>query len=140
MTTLEEITRGRELKPINPIVDKFRQMVHNRFAIIGLVILGILVILALTATWIAPYDPYKMDLGSSLQSPSSEHWLGTDKLGRDILSRMIYGSRISLTIGFIVEGIALLLGVTLGSLAGYFGGVFGISSCALWMWSSLSRS
>lgn len=123
MTTLEEITRGRELKPINPIVDKFRQMIRNRFAIIGLVLLGLLGIIAIAAPVIAPYDPIKMDLTNSLQPPSSEHLLGTDKLGRDVLSRMIYGSRISLTVGFIVEGIALLVGVTLGAISGYFGGV-----------------
>ncbi|MCE5209827.1 MAG: ABC transporter permease [Chloroflexi bacterium] len=123
MTTLEELTRGREMKPVNPWVDKLRQMAHNKFALIGLTILVFLALIAIFAPVVAPYDPIKMDLNNSLQPPNSEHLLGTDKLGRDMLSRLIYGSRISLTIGFIVEGIALLLGVTLGAVAGYFGGI-----------------
>jgi len=123
MTTLEEITRGRELKPVNPIVDKFRQIVRNRFAIIGLVLLVILALIAIAAPFVAPYDPIKMDLTNSLQPPSGDHLLGTDKLGRDVFSRLVFGSRISLTVGFIVEGIALLVGVTLGAISGYFGGV-----------------
>ena len=123
MTTLEELTRGREMKPVNPWVDKLRQMIHNKFALIGLTILVFLALIAIFAPVVAPYDPIKMDLNNSLQPPNSVHLLGTDKLGRDMLSRLIYGSRISLTIGFIVEGIALLLGVTLGAVAGYFGGI-----------------
>jgi peptide/nickel transport system permease protein len=123
MTSLEEITRGRELKAVNPFVDRFRQMAQNRFAIIGLVALGLLLITAFAAPLISPYDPYKMDLTGSLQPPNAEHPLGTDKLGRDVLSRVIYGSRISLTVGFIVQGIALLIGVTLGAISGYFGGL-----------------
>ena len=123
MTTLEELARGREMKPVNPWMDKLRQMIHNKFALIGLTILVFLALIAIFAPVVAPYDPIKMDLNNSLQPPNSVHLLGTDKLGRDMLSRLIYGSRISLTIGFIVEGIALLLGVTLGAVAGYFGGI-----------------
>lgn len=123
MTTLEELTKGRELKPVNPMVDKLRQMVHNKFALVGMSILAVLVIVAIFAPFFAPYDPIALNLTNSLQPPSAEHLLGTDKLGRDVFSRLIYGSRISLTVGFIVEGIALLLGVTLGAISGYFGGV-----------------
>ena len=121
--TLEELTKGKELKPINPWVDKFRQILHNRFAVIGLVILTILVLVAVLAPIIAPANPYKMDLTNSLQPPGTQNLLGTDKLGRDVFSRIIYGSRISLTVGFIVQGIALLVGVTLGAISGYFGGL-----------------
>ena len=123
MTTLEELTKGKELKAVNPWVDKFRQMMRNRFAIIGLILLGILIIVAIAAPLVAPYDPIKMDLTNSLQPPNADHLLGTDKLGRDIMSRLIYGSRISLTVGFIVQGIALFIGVTLGAVSGYFGGI-----------------
>jgi peptide/nickel transport system permease protein len=123
MTTLEELSRGRELKPVNPIVDKFRQMAHNKFALVGMTILTLLALIAIFAPVVAPYDPIEMDLTNSLQPPNSEHPLGTDKLGRDVLSRLIYGSRISLTVGFIVVGIALSVGVTLGAIAGYFGGI-----------------
>lgn len=123
MTTLEELTRGRELKPVNPIVDKLRQIIHNKFALIGLTILILLAIVAICAPMIAPYNPDKMDLNNSLQPPSSDHLLGTDKLGRDVLSRLIFGSRISLTVGFIVEGIALVIGITLGAVSGFFGGL-----------------
>ena len=124
MATLEEISLQRELKSVNPWVDKFRQVIKNRFALIGLVILGILIIVAIFAPQIAPHDPYELNLGNSLQPPGTPDYpLGTDKLGRDILSRLIFGSRVSLIVGFIVVGIALTVGVTLGAVSGYFGGL-----------------
>ena len=123
MITLEKINREKESKPINPIMDKFQQIIRNRFAIIGLIVICSLTIIAISAPLVSPYDPNKMDLSSSLQPPSGKHIFGTDKLGRDIFSRLIFGSRISLTVGFIVQGIALLVGVTLGAISGYFGGI-----------------
>jgi peptide/nickel transport system permease protein len=123
MATLEEISKQRELKPINPWVDKFRQILHNRFAVLGLLALILLAFIAIAAPLITPYKPDVMDLENSLQPPSAQHWLGTDKLGRDEFTRVIFGSRVSLLVGFIVVGIAMSVGVTLGSIAGYFGGV-----------------
>jgi len=120
--TAENIHFAR--KPINPWVDKLRQVVRNRFAFIGLVMLAMLVIIAIFADWIAPMDPLEMDLNGVLQPPGSpNHLLGTDDLGRDVLSRLIHGSRVSLVVGFIVVGIAATIGITLGALAGYFGGL-----------------
>jgi peptide/nickel transport system permease protein len=124
MTTLEELSKQRELVAVNPWLDKWRQVRRNRFALIGLIILGILAFAAIAAPLIAPHDPFELGLGNSLKPPGTEgHLLGTDKLGRDVLSRMIYGSRISLVVGFIVVSIAMTVGVTLGAISGYFGGI-----------------
>jgi peptide/nickel transport system permease protein len=105
-------------------LDVWRQMRRSPFAIAGILILGLLAVIALGAEWIAPHDPNEMDLAAGAQPPSPpEHILGTDELGRDLLSRLIYGSRISLTVGLIVVGIAGTVGVTLGAISGYYGGV-----------------
>src|SRR5215208_7101263 len=76
---------------------------------------------AIAAPLITNQDPLRIDLSHLLQRPSASHWLGTDVQGRDIWSRLVYGARVSLTVGLISQGIALLLGVTLGLLAGYYG-------------------
>lgn len=86
----------------------------------GLIILG-MVVMAIFAPWLAPHDPYKTDLSKTLQPPSKEHLLGTDSLGRDLLSRIIYGSRISLKVGLISVSGAAFIGVLLGLIAGYMG-------------------
>lgn len=91
-------------------------------AVIGLVIVLAFVVLALVAPWIAPYDPFASDFGKILAKPSPQHLLGTDELGRDILSRILYGSRISLVVGLVAVGIAAAIGVPLGLTAGYYGG------------------
>ncbi len=96
----------------------------NRLARIGLAIIGLLLVTALLAPFLAPYDPLAIDLRGELDGPGTGHLLGQDKLGRDILSQVIYGSRVSLVVGLVVVGISLLIGVTLGAAAGYFGGVF----------------
>ncbi len=95
----------------------------NKLAIIGAVTIFILVIIAVTAPWIAPYDPATLDMARRLEPPTIQHLLGTDDLGRDILSRIIYGTRISLLIGFVATGIAILIGIILGLVSGYFGGL-----------------
>ena len=86
----------------------------------GIAVIVIMALAAIAAPWIAN-DPLKIDLTNYLQKPSGAHWLGTDVQGRDIWSRLVYGARVSLTVGLISQGIALLLGVTLGLLAGYYG-------------------
>jgi peptide/nickel transport system permease protein len=95
---------------------------RNRLAAAGMVLVTIFVIFAIFAPWIAPQDPGKIDLPSRLQSPSAAHWFGTDELGRDILSRIIHGARISMLVGSSVVAGSLLLGLMLGSIAGYYGG------------------
>lgn len=90
---------------------------------VGLVLLAVLTALALAAPWIAPYDPAQTDLASRrLLSPSMAHWMGTDDLGRDLWSRVLFGARISLLIGFLSIAIAITLGTAIGAVAGYAGG------------------
>ncbi len=94
----------------------------NPLATTGVVLVAIFVICALFAPWIAPQDPARIDLPTRLTGPSSTHWCGTDELGRDILSRLIYGSRISMLVGSCVVAASLALGLIVGSIAGYYGG------------------
>src|SRR5438067_5322491 len=94
----------------------------NMLASIGVVLVAIFVIFALFAPWIAPHDPARIDLPARLASPSLAHWCGTDELGRDILSRLIYGARISMLVGSSVVAGSLFLGLIVGSIAGYYGG------------------
>ena len=89
------------------------------------VFLVLFVILSLLAPVISPYDPNQMDLLSKLKGPSSAHWLGTDYLGRDVLSRLIYGGRVSLAVSLLAGTFAAVIGIALGLVAGYFGGVIG---------------
>ena len=93
----------------------------NKLMIAGGVIVLFFALVAMLAPFIAPYDPGQIDIESILTGPSKEHILGTDSLGRDLFSRMLYGTRISLLVGFIAVGISALIGVTLGSVAGYYG-------------------
>jgi len=86
----------------------------------GLVIL--LLIISILAPWLSPYDPGQIDLNNVLASPSAKHLFGTDQLGRDVLSRMIWGARISLVVGFVATGIAIIIGAILGAVSGYYGG------------------
>ena len=95
---------------------------HNLLATIGVVLVLVFVVFALFAPWIAPQDPAHIDLPTRLSRPSSAHWCGTDELGRDILSRLIYGSRISMLVGSCVVAASLAVGLIVGSLAGYYGG------------------
>ena len=94
----------------------------NRLAMAGGVVVIILFLIAIFADLISPYDPDEIDRRHILEPPSSEHILGTDDLGRDILSRMIYGSRISLSVGFVAVGISTIIGIIFGAIAGYYGG------------------
>lgn len=98
-----------------------KRLKRNKVSMVSLVAIILIALIAIFAPYIAPYDPYVQDLGRILQPPSAEHWLGTDDLGRYILSRIIYGARVSLTVGIIAESIALFLGVVIGAIAGYFG-------------------
>jgi peptide/nickel transport system permease protein len=95
----------------------------NRLSWIGLGLLAIIVLAAVFAPWISPHDPLEQNIVYRLQPPSADYWLGTDSYGRDVLSRLIYGSRISLSVGFGAIAIAMTIGSTLGILAGYIGGL-----------------
>lgn len=102
--------------------DMWIRMRRNKLAMVGLFILIVLVLVAIFADQIAPYGFAEQDLASQFQPPSAEHWFGTDDLGRDIFSRVVYGSRISLKVGFISVGIALVIGTLIGAVTGYYGG------------------
>lgn len=101
----------------------FRAAARRRpLAATGIVLVVIFIIFALLAPWIAPQDPAEISLPNRLASPSLLHWCGTDELGRDILSRLIYGARISMLVGTSVVAASLFLGLVIGSIAGYYGG------------------
>ncbi|HXH65239.1 MAG TPA: ABC transporter permease [Mariprofundaceae bacterium] len=89
--------------------------------VIGGVIVGTVSLVALLAPWLAPYDPTDINVKAILLPPSWQHWCGTDTLGRDVFSRMLYGARVSLAVGFVAVGIAMLIGILLGAMAGYGG-------------------
>ena len=103
--------------------DVFRRLMRNKKAVVGMTVVILLILMALFAKQLAPYYYDDQNIMNQFQPPSAEHWLGTDELGRDILSRIIYGSRTSMELGFISVGIALILGTTLGAIAGYYGGI-----------------
>ena len=102
--------------------DAWRRLLANKAAVAGGLVLLILIVLAIFAPWIAPhsYSYQNLDLGA--QPPSAEFLLGTDTLGRDLLSRILYGARVSLLVGFVATAVALVIGVSWGIVAGYFGG------------------
>ena len=102
--------------------DAIRRLIQNRAAMIGGITVLILIFLAIFAPWIAPYSYSYQNLDLGASPPSAEHLLGTDVLGRDLLSRLLYGARISLLVGFVATGVALVIGVSWGIVAGYFGG------------------
>lgn len=100
----------------------WRRFCRNRFAVVGLVFMGLLVLVAILAPLLAPHDPNLQVLTERLQSPGGDHWLGTDNLGRDTFSRLIFGTRVSLLAGAQGLAVAVLLGVPTGLVAGYVGG------------------
>ncbi|PCI53456.1 MAG: peptide ABC transporter permease [Methylophilaceae bacterium] len=102
--------------------DLFKKALSNPLAMAGFIIIVIVFLLAMLAPWIAPYDPDALDVKAILLSPSLTHWMGTDALGRDVLSRMLFGGRISLLVGIVAVGISTTIGIILGSLAGYYRG------------------
>lgn len=99
-----------------------RRFLHNRGAVIGLVLAVVLVLAAVLAPWLAPYPPDAQDLRSRLRPPSPEHWFGTDEFGRDVLSRVLFGARISLLTGLVPVATGLVIGTAIGLLAGFYRG------------------
>jgi len=101
--------------------DFWKRFLKNKMALAGSMVVVLLFIVSILAPWIAPYDPNQMNLQNVLVPPSGAHLFGTDQLGRDVLSRMIWGARISLKVGFVATGIAILIGTILGAVSGYYG-------------------
>lgn len=106
-------------RPSSPLREFVERLRRSRFATIGGSVVVLVIVAAIFAPLVAPYDPIAQDIQRLLEGPTTDHPLGTDELGRDTLSRVIYGSRVSLLVGIIAVGISLLMGVTLGLVAGY---------------------
>jgi len=116
----EEVQQARVAQSYLRLV--LRQLARNRGAMVGCGVLLILIVLAIVGPWVAPYD-YAEAAGGSLKPPGNEHWMGTDLYGRDIFSRVIYGTRYSLAVGLVAVGIGMTFGLVLGLAAGYYGGL-----------------
>src|SRR5690606_13311560 len=94
----------------------------NRLTYIGLAIAAVVIFVAIFAPWISPYDPFEQELSRRLLEPSAQYWFGTDLLGRDVFSRVLYGARISLQVGISVVLVSGVIGVIIGAIAGFYGG------------------
>tara|TARA_R110000823_G_scaffold119998_17_gene244527 strand:+ start:29338 stop:30225 length:888 start_codon:yes stop_codon:yes gene_type:complete len=116
-TTIAQAPEGRSLWD-----DAWQRLRRNRLALFGLLVLSIFVLLALLTPWIAPYGYAEQNLDLGASPPSAQHWLGTDIFGRDLLTQILYGGRISLAVGFLATAVALCIGVLWGAIAGYLGG------------------
>lgn len=101
----------------------WRDLTRHKGGLFGLVIFGFFLVLTVVGRWIAPFDPNEGDLLNSLAAPSAAHWFGTDELGRDVLSRVVDGTRIAVVVALLSVAVAMVIGVVIGIMAGYFGGV-----------------
>lgn len=128
MATESAVLPIRRVAPRTATGAIWKRLRRNRAALAGIAVLAVFALSGIFAAWLAPYDPYRSDLERSLAGPSPQHWLGTDELGRDILSRIIYGARLSMVIGSISVAIGVAIGVPIGLFAGYFGGRFDLFS------------
>ena len=118
-SVVPELTKRKRRGPFMEVMFRLSK---SPLAMFGLAIIMILVFCAIFAEVIAPYSPIQQDLVHRFETPTAAHWLGTDEFGRDILSRLIYGARVSLQVGFIAVGIALITGGMLGAISGYYSG------------------
>ena len=121
MSTYIETIESPAEQSVDPAQNVWKRFRRHRAAIVGGVIFTVLALMCVLAP-LSPYDPEKSNLPEKFQPPSASHWLGTDALGRDLFTRILYGGRISLTVGGIAVSISLLIGVPIGALAGYYGG------------------
>lgn len=118
-----KLTFDEAPRQVNGFTHFFKVFLGRKIVIVGMAIILINAIAAIFAPWLAPYDPNEINLSLPTAPPSAQHWLGTDTVGRDYLSRMIYGARTSMVIGISAVVIAAVLGITLGLIAGYTGGI-----------------
>ncbi|MFK8049920.1 MAG: ABC transporter permease [Halioglobus sp.] len=102
--------------------DAWIRLRKNKLAVFGLIVLILFIVISLLTPWIAPYSYETQNLNLGASPPSAEHWLGTDIFGRDLLTMIMYGGRVSLAVGFVATAVALLIGITWGAIAGYAGG------------------
>ncbi len=120
---MRQLKPGREQRSQSFWAIAFARFRRNRLAMAGAVLMLVLYAVAIFAPQLAPYDPTVINLRNRMEPPSRQHPLGTDIYGRDVLSRMIYGSRISLSVGFVSVGISITIGTMVGAIAGYYGGL-----------------
>jgi peptide/nickel transport system permease protein len=113
---------GINAQSSEPFAQFKRRFCENRFAVAALIVIVSLFVLSLAADFITPYDPSAIDAWHVLLPPSSSHWFGTDELGRDVLTRVIFGARVSLKVGFVAVGIAVVIGTVVGLFAGFYEG------------------
>jgi peptide/nickel transport system permease protein len=121
---VKKTTQKDQMKKRSQLGDIWKRFCSNRLSVVGLVIVILIVLSAIFANLIAPYDPAAMDPSVRLQMPSLAHWFGTDNYGRDLLTRVIYGGRVSLLVSLIGLLISVGIGSILGATAGYFGGIY----------------
>lgn len=112
------------LQSSNPWARTLRTLLRNRMAVIGISVILAWAIIAIFAPWITPYGPFEQNINDRLIGPTASHLFGTDELGRDVFTRVLYGSRISLPVGLIVISISMAIGTLVGATAGYLGGIF----------------
>jgi peptide/nickel transport system permease protein len=120
--TAKAAVASSAVKKRSQLAEVWRRLSRNKMAMFGLFVISLIIIAAITADWISPYDYRIQDLNSISLKPSAQHILGTDDLGRDILSRIIHGTRISLLVGFVSVSISVAVGGGLGAISGYYGG------------------
>ena len=114
--------KTKKLKKKSQLFEIWKQLRKKKLAVVSMIVLCVLILVAVFAPLLAPYSYETQDVRNGNAPSSAEHWLGTDKLGRDILSRLIYGSRASLIMGFSAIAIGAIIGITIGAISGYFGG------------------
>ncbi|WP_257349941.1 ABC transporter permease [Pseudalkalibacillus decolorationis] len=117
--SFDKLRKQQRIERIEAFINR---MVRNKAALVGGLIVLFYIVIALFAPFLAPYDPFAIDLANKLQAPSLEHWMGTDDKGRDILSRILYGSRLSMGVGVVAVLFGAIFGVIMGMAAGYYGG------------------
>ncbi|MCA9709543.1 MAG: ABC transporter permease [Myxococcales bacterium] len=119
---VDEIEADEELAPKPLRADVWRRFRQNKLALVGLGFIVLLILVAVFAPWIAPYGPAERSPGAFREPPSLEHWFGTDTIGLDVFSRVVYGARISLRVGIIATLMTVVIGLVLGAVAGFYGG------------------
>ncbi len=122
-TVLPAVVTAKPFLEAGPWRRAWRRLYRRRAALVGLVFVALFVLMAVFAPWVAPFNPLATNWSEIRQAPSAAHWFGTDELGRDVLSRVIWGTRASLSAGVVSVTISLLLGVPIGLAAGYLGGL-----------------
>ena len=131
MTDQTSAIEEREEPQVNLMHDAIARLVANKLAVVGMVVVLLLFIIAAFGPWLTPYDFLQQDLVARNQAPTWAHWMGTDDLGRDILSRVIYGARTAVIVAFSTVAFSLVIGLFFGSIGGYFGGK--VDSFVVWL-------